>query len=78
MPILDLILGRPLASDEDKDERVGPLAGISVFGLLKNRLLTRRAEPSRSSWRFSSFFCWGSRIWFRPTKKAHFRENEKP
>ena len=33
MPILDLILGRPLASDEDKDERVGPLAGISVFGL---------------------------------------------
>jgi amino acid transporter len=33
MPILDLILGRPLSSDEDKDERVGPLAGISVFGL---------------------------------------------
>ena len=33
MPILDFILGRPLASDEDKDERVGPLAGISVFGL---------------------------------------------
>jgi hypothetical protein len=33
MAILDFILGRPLASDEDKDERVGPLAGISVFGL---------------------------------------------
>ena len=33
MAILDFILGRPLASDEDKDERVGPLAGVSVFGL---------------------------------------------
>ena len=33
MAMLDFILGRPLASDEDKDERVGPLAGISVFGL---------------------------------------------
>jgi amino acid transporter len=33
MAMLDIILGRPLASEEDKDERVGPLAGISVFGL---------------------------------------------
>ena len=33
MAILDFILGRHLASDEDKDERVGPLAGLSVFGL---------------------------------------------
>jgi amino acid transporter len=33
MAILDFVLGRPLASDEDKDERVGPLAGLSVFGL---------------------------------------------
>jgi hypothetical protein len=33
MAILNFVLGRPLASDEDKDERVGPLAGISVFGL---------------------------------------------
>jgi amino acid transporter len=33
MVILDFILGRPLASDEDQDERVGSLAGISVFGL---------------------------------------------
>jgi amino acid transporter len=33
MALLDFILGRHLASDEDKDERVGPLAGISVFGL---------------------------------------------
>jgi amino acid transporter len=31
--MLDFILGRHLASDEDKDERVGPLAGVSVFGL---------------------------------------------
>jgi amino acid transporter len=33
MAILDLILGRPLSSEEDKDERVGSFAGISVFGL---------------------------------------------
>jgi amino acid transporter len=33
MSMLDFIFGRPLASDEDKDERVGPLAGVSVFGL---------------------------------------------
>jgi amino acid transporter len=33
MAMLDFILGRPLTSEEDKDERVGPLAGISVFGL---------------------------------------------
>jgi amino acid transporter len=33
MAILDFVLGRHLASDEDKDERVGPLPGVSVFGL---------------------------------------------
>lgn len=33
MSFFDYILGRPLSSDEDKDERVGPFAGISVFGL---------------------------------------------
>ncbi len=33
MHLLDYILGRPLASHEDKEERVGPLAGLSVFGL---------------------------------------------
>ena len=33
MAMLDFVLGRPLASDEDKDERVGSLAGLSVFGL---------------------------------------------
>src|SRR5271165_4170439 len=33
MTILDLVLGRPLSSAEDKDERVGSFAGVSVFGL---------------------------------------------
>jgi amino acid transporter len=33
MAILDLLLGRPLSSAEDKEERVGPFAGVSVFGL---------------------------------------------
>src|SRR5215469_5286881 len=33
MAILDFVLGRPLASEEDKDERVGSLPGLSVFGL---------------------------------------------
>jgi hypothetical protein len=33
MALLDLVLGRPLASSEDKTERVGPLSGMSVFGL---------------------------------------------
>src|ERR1700722_17282695 len=33
MSLLDFVFGRPLASDEDKDERVGPLAGVSIFGL---------------------------------------------
>ena len=31
--MLDFVLGRPLASQEDKDERVGSLPGLSVFGL---------------------------------------------
>ena len=33
MKILDLVLGRPLSSSEDKNERVGSFAGVSVFGL---------------------------------------------
>src|SRR5580692_1392085 len=33
MKLLDLILGRPLASSEDQQERIGPIAGVSVFGL---------------------------------------------
>lgn len=32
-PVLDLLFGRPLSSDEERTERVGPAAGIAVFGL---------------------------------------------
>lgn len=31
--ILDLLLGRPLSSEEDKNEEIGPAEGIPVFGL---------------------------------------------
>ena len=31
--ILTLLFGRPLSSEEDLKERVGPMAGIPVFGL---------------------------------------------
>ena len=33
MPLLEHILGRPLASDEDKGEKIGPTLGIPVIGL---------------------------------------------
>jgi hypothetical protein len=33
MALLDYVLGRPLASSEDKQERIGSFAGVSVFGL---------------------------------------------
>jgi amino acid transporter len=33
MALLDYILGRPLASTEDKQERIGSFSGVSVFGL---------------------------------------------
>ncbi|HEY0784269.1 MAG TPA: APC family permease [Acidobacteriaceae bacterium] len=33
MPIFDLLLGRPLASAEERAEHVGPSAGVSIFGL---------------------------------------------
>src|SRR5215468_9492863 len=33
MTILDLLLGRPLASDEARAEQIGPAAGIPIFGL---------------------------------------------
>jgi amino acid transporter len=33
MKLLDLILGRPLATSEDQQERVGSISGVSVFGL---------------------------------------------
>ena len=33
MALLNFILGRPLASGEDQQERIGSFAGVSVFGL---------------------------------------------
>src|SRR3984893_9254575 len=33
MTVLDLLLGRPLASDEARGEQIGSLVGIPVFGL---------------------------------------------
>lgn len=33
MSVLDLLLGRPLASNEQREQKVGPLAGIPIFGL---------------------------------------------
>src|SRR3979411_1213429 len=31
--ILNLLLGRPLATSEERAEHIGPIAGIPVFGL---------------------------------------------
>src|SRR3984885_14255079 len=33
MPILDILIGRPLANWEEQGEQVGPSAGIPIFGL---------------------------------------------
>lgn len=33
MSLLDFLFGRPLASDEDRTERIGSMAGIPIFGL---------------------------------------------
>ncbi|MEO7144681.1 MAG: APC family permease [Bryobacteraceae bacterium] len=33
MPFIDLLLGRPLATEEEKAERIGPAKGIPIFGL---------------------------------------------
>ena len=33
MPLLDVLLGRPLASEEDTEQRVGVAAGVPTFGL---------------------------------------------
>ncbi len=33
MPMLDVLLGRPLASEEDTEQRVGVAAGVPTFGL---------------------------------------------
>src|SRR5579862_6868591 len=33
MDLLDVLLGRPLASSEERAEKIGPAAGIPIFGL---------------------------------------------
>jgi amino acid transporter len=33
MAFLDKVIGRPLASDEEEQQRIGPLTGIPIFGL---------------------------------------------
>src|ERR1700694_1732157 len=33
MSVLDVLFGPPLRSDEDREERIGPAAGIPIFGL---------------------------------------------
>src|SRR5580658_10464081 len=33
MPILDHLIGKPLAASDERAERIGPVAGIGVFGL---------------------------------------------
>ncbi len=33
MSLIDFLLGKPLASDEDRTERIGAVAGIPIFGL---------------------------------------------
>src|SRR3984957_3336401 len=33
MDIVDLVLGKPLATEDEQAERIGPLKGIPIFGL---------------------------------------------
>jgi hypothetical protein len=33
MAFFDLVVGKPLASSEERAEHIGPIAGIPVFGL---------------------------------------------
>ena len=33
MDLVDILLGRPLATEEEKAERIGPGRGVPVFGL---------------------------------------------
>src|SRR5580704_4925316 len=33
MPLFDLVMGKPLATSEERAEHIGPIAGIPVFGL---------------------------------------------
>ena len=33
MQLFDLVVGKPLATSEERAEHIGPIAGIPVFGL---------------------------------------------
>jgi len=33
MDLIDLVLGKPLATEDEKAERIGPVKGIPIFGL---------------------------------------------
>ena len=33
MNLMDVLLGRPLATEEEKAERIGPVKGVPIFGL---------------------------------------------
>src|SRR5271170_1424653 len=33
MSLFDLVIGKPLATSEERAEQIGPIAGIPVFGL---------------------------------------------
>jgi len=33
MSVVDILFGRPLSTSEERGERLGPVAGIPVFGL---------------------------------------------
>src|ERR1700751_2139040 len=33
MSILDLLIGKPLATSEERAEQIGPLEGVPIFGL---------------------------------------------
>jgi hypothetical protein len=48
MALLDFVLGRPLASSEDKAERVGPLAGRLVAPTLDYIWKLERENPDSS------------------------------
>ena len=50
MALLDLVLGRRLSSAEDKAERVGSFAGVSVFSAIARQFLPIRTAPVPTPW----------------------------
>jgi hypothetical protein len=36
MSLLRVLLGRPLATEEDKAERIGPVEGVPIFGWMRS------------------------------------------